>query len=54
MQADKAICDLQAYADILRGMEKKLAQVESEKEQTEGELREVKQSFKTVVNKHQI
>ena len=25
MQADKAICDLQAYSDILRGMEKKLA-----------------------------
>ena len=29
LQTDKAICDLQAYTQILRGMEKKLAETET-------------------------
>lgn len=31
-QTDKAICDLQAYTQILRGMEKRLCESEAEKE----------------------
>jgi len=38
---------LQAYTQILRGMEKKLAEVETQKELVEKELVEVKQSFMT-------
>ena len=38
MQTDKAIADLQAYTQILRGMEKKLVEVETQKEMTEKEL----------------
>ena len=45
MQTDKAICDMQAYTQILRGMEKKLAEVETQKEMVEKELVEVKQSY---------
>ena len=49
MQTDKAIADLQAYTQILRGMEKKLVEVEAQKEITEKELKEVKQSFMSVM-----
>ena len=49
MQTDKAIADLQAYTQILRGMEKKLVEVETQKEMTEKELKEVKQSFMSMM-----
>ena len=54
MQTDKAIADLQAYTQILRGMEKKLVEVETQKEMTEKELREVKQSFMSMIQQHQM
>jgi len=38
---------LQAYTQILRGMEKRLAEVETQKELVEKELLEVKQSYMT-------
>ena len=52
MQTDKAIADLQAYTQILRGMEKKLVEVETQKEMTEKELKEVKQSFMSMMQQH--
>ena len=52
LQNDKAIADLQAYTQILRGMEKKLVEVEAAKEMTEKELREVKQSFRAAIQQH--
>lgn len=42
LQAERAISDLEAYTKILRGMEKKLAEVEVEKEAKEVELRELR------------
>ena len=45
MQADRAISDLEAYTKILRGMEKKMAELEFEKEAKETELREIRQKF---------
>lgn len=45
MQADRAISDLEAYTKILRGMEKKMAELEFEKEAKETELRELRQKF---------
>lgn len=42
LQAERAISDLEAYTKILRGMEKKLAEVEVEKEVKEVELRELR------------
>lgn len=52
MQTDKAICDMQAYTQILRGMEKKLAEVETQKELVEKELVEVKQSYMVFMRQH--
>lgn len=52
LQNDKAIADLQAYTQILRGMEKKLVEVEAAKEMTEKELKEVKQSFRAAIQQH--
>lgn len=43
MQAERAINDLEAYTKILRGMEKKLAEAEIERESKEAELRELRQ-----------
>ncbi len=43
MQAERAISDLESYTKILRGMEKKLAEVEIEKESKEAELRDLRQ-----------
>ena len=45
MQADRAISDLEAYTKILRGMEKKMAELEFEKEGKETELRELRYQF---------
>ncbi|CDW87453.1 UNKNOWN [Stylonychia lemnae] len=42
LQAERAINDLEAYTKILRGMEKKLAEVEIEKESKEADLRELR------------
>lgn len=42
LQADRAITDLEAYTKILRGMEKKMAEIEIEKESKEAELRELR------------
>jgi len=42
MQAERAINDLEAYTKILRGMEKKLAEVEIENESKEADLRELR------------
>jgi hypothetical protein len=40
---------LEAYTKILRGMEKKLAEVEVERESKETELREIRQKFMQLV-----
>lgn len=45
MQAERAINDLEAYTKILRGMEKKLAECEVEKESKEAEIREMRQKI---------
>jgi hypothetical protein len=42
MQAERAITDLEAYTKILRGMEKKLAEAEVEKESKEADIRELR------------
>lgn len=42
IQAERAINDLEAYTKILRGMEKKLAEMELEKESKEVELRDLR------------
>ena len=42
LQADRAISDLEAYTKILRGMEKKMAELEVEKEAKEVELRDLR------------
>lgn len=42
IQAERAIADLEAYTKILRGMEKRLAEVEIEKEAKEAELRDLR------------
>lgn len=49
LQADRAIADLEAYTKILRGMEKRLAEIEVEKEGKENELRELRQRFMQLV-----
>lgn len=43
MQGERAINDLEAYTQILRGMEKKLAETEIERESKEAELRDLRQ-----------
>lgn len=43
MQAERAITDLEAYTKILRGMEKKLAEAELDKDSKEVELRDLRQ-----------
>lgn len=43
MQAERAITDLEAYTKILRGMEKRLAEAELEKDSKEVELRDLRQ-----------
>ena len=43
LQAERAITDLEAYTKILRGMEKKLAETEVEREAKEVELRDLRQ-----------
>ena len=43
VQAERAITDLEAYTKILRGMEKKLAETEIERESKEAELRDLRQ-----------
>jgi chromosome segregation ATPase len=45
LQADRAIAELEAYTQILRGMEKKLAETEIERESKEAELRELRQKI---------
>ncbi len=45
IQAEKAITDLEAYTKILRGMEKKLAETEVERESKEVELRDLRQKI---------
>jgi chromosome segregation ATPase len=45
VQAERAINDLEAYTKILRGMEKKLAETEVERESKEAELRELRQKL---------
>ena len=40
---------MEAYTKILRGMEKKLAEVEVERESKESELRELRQKFMQIV-----
>jgi hypothetical protein len=42
MQAERAITDLEAYTKILRGMEKKLGEVEVENQSKEVELRDLR------------
>lgn len=42
LQADRAIADLEAYTKILRGMEKRLAEVEIDKESKESEIKELR------------
>ena len=42
LQAERAINDIEAYTKILRGMEKKLAETEVERESKEAELRELR------------
>jgi hypothetical protein len=42
LQADRAISELEAYTKILRGMEKKLAETEIERECKEVELRDLR------------
>ncbi len=42
LQADRAISELEAYTKILRGMEKKLAETEIERETKEVELRDLR------------
>jgi hypothetical protein len=42
LQAERAITDLEAYTKILRGMEKKLAETEVEREAKEVELRDLR------------
>lgn len=42
LQAERAITDLEAYTKILRGMEKKLAETEIERESKEAELRDLR------------
>ena len=42
IQAERAIAELEAYTKILRGMEKRLAEVEIEKEAKEAELRDLR------------
>ena len=54
MQADRAIADLEAYTKILRGMEKRLAEVEIEKESKENELKEVRQKFMQIMQAQQL
>lgn len=49
MQADRAIADLEAYTKILRGMEKKMAEVEVDRENKEAELKEIKQRFMMIM-----
>jgi hypothetical protein len=41
LQADRAIADLEAYTKILRGMEKRLAEVEVEKETKEQDIKKL-------------
>jgi hypothetical protein len=43
LQADRAISEIEAYTQILRGMEKKLSETEIERETKEAELRELRQ-----------
>jgi chromosome segregation ATPase len=45
LQADRAINDLEAYTKILRGMEKKLAETEVDRESKEVELRDLRQKI---------
>jgi hypothetical protein len=45
LQAERAINDLEAYTKILRGMEKRLAEVEVERESKEVELRDLRQKM---------
>ena len=45
IQAERAINDLEAYTKILRGMEKKLAETEVERESKEAELRDLRQKI---------
>ncbi len=45
LQADRAIADLEAYTKILRGMEKRLAEVEIEKEGKEQDIKELRQKM---------
>ena len=45
LQAERAITDLEAYTKILRGMEKKLAETEVEREAKEVELRDLRQKI---------
>lgn len=42
IQAERAISDLEAYTQILRGMEKKLAEAEVQKESYEAELKDMR------------
>ena len=42
LQAERAISDLEQYTKILRGMEKRLAESEIERESKEVELRELR------------
>ena len=49
LQADRAIADLEAYTKILRGMEKRLAEVEIDKESKESEIKELRQKFMQIV-----
>lgn len=48
LQAERAISDLEAYTQILRGMEKKLAEVEIEKESRDADLRELRTKMMNV------
>ena len=45
MQAERAITDLEAYSKILRGLERKLAETEVERESKEAELRDLRQKI---------
>lgn len=45
LQAERAITDLEAYTKILRGMEKKLAEVEVDNQSKEVELRDLRQKL---------
>lgn len=53
LQAERAISDLESYTKILRGMEKRLAEVEVEKESKEAELKELKIKMTAMQQIHQ-